>query len=162
MSPRGANARDRDQAGRARNARARDDLGRPLGRADGGEAPMDEPALPPAEALQRAQALLDTGRPFTAHEVLEAVWKDTSDSGRELWRGLAQIAVGITHALRGNDSGARSLLQRGADTLAPFAAATPHGIDVDGIRAWARRASDDLALAAQPPRLVVNKTTVRS
>jgi predicted metal-dependent hydrolase len=147
--------RDRDQAGRARNARARDDLGRPLARTIDGEAPVDEPALSPPEALRRAQELLDAGRPFTAHEVFEAVWKDTAGPSRELWRGLAQIAVGITHSLRGNDSGAHSLLLRGADALEPFAGTTPYKIDVDGVRAWALLASEDAALAALPPRLTV-------
>jgi hypothetical protein len=147
--------RDRDPTGRARNARTRDDLGRPQARSDGSQSAIDEPARPPGEALLAAQELLDGGRPFTAHEVLEAVWKDTSGPSRELWRGLAQIAVGITHALRGNESGARSLLQRGSLTLTEFEGTTPHGVDVDGVRAWAEAASDNLRLAAQPPRLVV-------
>jgi uncharacterized protein len=85
--------------------------------------------------------------------VFEAVWKDTSGPDRDLWRGLAQLAVGITHALRGNESGSRSLLQRSAATLAPFAGSTPAGIDVDGLRDWARRAGDDPSMAVRPPRL---------
>jgi uncharacterized protein len=147
--------RDRDPTGRARNARARDDLGRPLTRSAGGQGAIDEPALPPGDALLVAQELLDTGRPFAAHEVLEAVWKDSTGPPRELWRGLAQIAVGITHALRGNESGARALLQRGALSLANFEGTSPYGVDVDGVRAWAEVAHDDLRLAAKPPGLVV-------
>ena len=66
-------ARDRDPAGRARNARPRDALGRPLPRgAAGDERIPDDLLLAPAEALNLAQELLDTGRPFHAHEVLEA------------------------------------------------------------------------------------------
>jgi len=124
----------------------------------GGQGAIDESALPPGEALSAAQELLDTGRPFAAHEVLEAVWKDTAGPTRELWRGLAQIAVAITHALRGNESGARALLQRGALTLAGFERTSPYGVDVDGVRAWAELASEDLRLAARPPRLVVGAT----
>lgn len=146
--------RDRDPSGRARNARARDELGRPLDRTHEAAAVPDPPALPPADALLAGQELLDSGRPFAAHEVFEAVWKDTAGPDRELWRGLAQVAVGITHALRGNESGARSLLQRGADTLSGFAGTTPDGVDVDGVRGWAIAASADLTLAAQPPRLI--------
>jgi uncharacterized protein len=153
-SPAGGD-RDRDPSGRARSARARDELGRPLCRSEGTSATVDQPALPPADALVAAQHLLDTGQPFAAHEVLEAVWKASDGPSRELWRGLAQVAVGITHALRGNDSGARALLQRGADTLSGFAGTSPAGIDVDGIRAWALTASENLALAARPPALVV-------
>jgi hypothetical protein len=153
MSRPGDADRDRDAAGRARNARARDSLGRPLERGSGGEPPVDEAALPPEAALRRAQSLLDAGRPFEAHEVLEAVWKSTPGADRQLWRGLAQVAVGVTHALRGNDSGARTLLQRGADTLAPYSGTTPHAVDVDGVRAWAIAASNDPALAHRPPPL---------
>ncbi|HEX3823711.1 MAG TPA: DUF309 domain-containing protein [Mycobacteriales bacterium] len=158
MSDPGAERRDRDPAGRARNARARDDLGRPLDRIAGAEAPpVDEPPRPPDVALQLAQQLLDEGRPFAAHEVLEAVWKDTSGPDRELWRGLAQVAVGITHSLRGNESGAHALLLRSAASLEPFAGSTPHSIDVDGLRDWARRAGDDHSLGARPPRLTVDR-----
>jgi hypothetical protein len=154
MSTPTADGRDRDPAGRARNARARDELGRPLSRTEGRQATTDEPALPPAAALSRAQELLDTGRPFAAHEVFEAVWKDTAGPTRELWRGLAQIAVGITHALRGNDSGARALLDRGVATLADFASPSADWVDVAGIRAWAEAARDDLTLVSRPPQLV--------
>jgi uncharacterized protein len=147
-------SRDRDSAGRARNARARDRLGRPLDRrTDGDHEAPDDIVLPPAIALARAQALLDDGQPFAAHEVLEAVWKHASGPDRELWRGLAQVAVGITHALRGNESGARTLLHRGADSLAPSAATTPHGVDVDGVRSWAISAAENLTLVTTPPRL---------
>ncbi len=40
---------------------------------------------------------------------------------RELWRGLAQVAVGLTHARRGNAGGAVALLRRGAGHVAEFA-----------------------------------------
>jgi uncharacterized protein len=147
--------RDRDPAGRPRSARERDSLGRPRERSTAAGARPDPAALPAAEALTQGQHLLDTGRPFAAHEVFEAVWKAAPGSERELWRGLAQLAVGITHAGRGNDRGAQSLLERAADTLAGFAASTPYGIDVDGIRDWAQRAARRPALCARPPRLSV-------
>ncbi len=90
-------------------------------------------SLPPAEALALAQHLLDTGRPFHAHEVLEASWKQAPAAERELWRGLAQVAVGLTHAQRGNARGAVALLRRGAERVSGYAAAPPHGIDAAGI-----------------------------
>ena len=132
--------RERDAAGRPRNARPRDGLGRPLPRAagDGGTAPADDPpALPPAAALEAADALLAQGRPFHAHEVLEAVWKAAPPQERGLWRALAQLAVGLTHAARGNERGARALLARGRDGLAPWAGRRPYGVDVDRLRAQA-------------------------
>ncbi len=123
-------ARDRDSAGRARNARPRDALGRPLPRgAAGDERIPDDLLLPPAEALRLAQELLDTGRPFHAHEVLEASWKAAPAAERDLWQGLAQIAVGLTHARRGNARGAVTLLRRGGDRVSRYAGGAPHGID---------------------------------
>ena len=133
--------RDRDAAGRARNARPRDALGRPLPRNVSGEPPASDQALPPIAALAEAQRLLDAGRPFHAHEVLEAAWKAAPAAERDLWQGLAQLAVGLTHALRGNSRGAAALLRRGASLLDGYPAAGPHGIDVAGLRI----ASADLA-----------------
>ncbi len=127
-------SRDRDAAGRARNARARDALGRPLARDAADQPPLgDDQALPPDEALATAQHLLDAGRPFHAHEVLEAAWKAAPETERDLWQGLAQLAVGLTHALRGNARGAATLLRRGADRLSAYPAAGPHGVDVAGL-----------------------------
>ena len=130
----GGPARDRDPAGRPRNARPRDGLGRPLSRGQAGADRVPEDlSLPPAEALALAQDLLDSGRPFHAHEVLEASWKQAPEPERELWRGLAQVAVGLTHAQRGNARGAVALLRRGAERVGGYAAAPPHGIDAAGI-----------------------------
>jgi hypothetical protein len=110
--------RDRDPSGRARNARPRDELGRPLPRSAPGELDArripDDLAVTPAEAAELGGRLLAEGRPFHAHEVFEAAWKSTPAPDRELWRGLAQIAVGLTHARRGNARGAAALLRRGA------------------------------------------------
>ncbi|MGH4023907.1 MAG: DUF309 domain-containing protein [Pseudonocardiaceae bacterium] len=128
------NSRDRDSAGRARNSRPRDALGRPLPRGAAGVERVDEAVvLSPDEAVQRAQQLIDDGYPFHAHEVLEGVWKSTDGEQRELWQGLAQLAVGLTHIQRGNARGAAALLHRAADRIGPFAAAPPHGLDVDGL-----------------------------
>jgi uncharacterized protein len=131
--------RDRDPAGRARSARPRDALGRPLPYGASGEERAPEGVVrTPAEALTEAQALLDAGRPFHAHEVLEDAWKQAPEAERLLWRGLAQLAVGQTHLLRGNARGAATLLDRGAGNIEPYGAAPPHRIDVRGLVRWAR------------------------
>jgi uncharacterized protein len=112
--------RDRDPAGRPRNARPRDALGRPLDRAapEAGQAPIpDDLAITGPDAARLADQLLREGRPFHAHEVLEAAWKSAPPSERDLWQGLAQIAVGLTHARRGNARGAVALLRRGAQRV---------------------------------------------
>ncbi|MGD0375921.1 MAG: DUF309 domain-containing protein [Streptosporangiaceae bacterium] len=132
--------RDRDQAGRPRNARPRDALGRPLDHGAAGEPALpDEVILPPAEALALAQRLVDDGRPFQAHEVLEAAWRTAPSGERDLWRALAQIAVGLTHAQRGNARGAVTLLRRGGRGVSGFTGSPRHGIDPAAI---ARSATD--------------------
>jgi uncharacterized protein len=147
--------RDRDRAGRPRQARPRDALGRPLGYSDaGGVEAVPEQALPPGEALTLAQSLLDSGRAFSAHEVLEAVWKAAPVAERDLWQGLAQICVGITHHQRGNPTGSAALLRRGADRLRPYEANPPHDIDVAGVLRWCAEggpATGRLPQLRQPP-----------
>ena len=137
--------RERDESGRPRNARPRDGLGRPLPRgASGVEGVADDLVLPPHESLREAQRLLDEGHPFHAHEVLEASWKSSPEAERELWQGLAQLAVGLTHALRGNNVGAAAVLRRGADCISGHADGPPHGIDVAGLLDWARTLAGQL------------------
>ena len=86
--------RDRDTAGRARQQGPRDALGRPLPYGTTGVDPVSEDPLPPWEALDMARKLVRQGRPFAAHEVLEARWKAGSDRERDSWQGLAQVCVG--------------------------------------------------------------------
>ena len=130
--------RDRDEQGRARNARPRDGLGRPLPHGAVGEPRQPEGVRrTPDETLAEAQELLDRGRPFHAHEVFEDAWKSGEVSDTALWKALAQLAVGVTHRLRGNEEGGRRLLTRAAAGLAEHDGARPYGIDVDALRRWA-------------------------
>jgi predicted metal-dependent hydrolase len=112
--------------------------------------PDDDVVLSPAESLAVAQDLLDTGWPFRAHEILEATWKQTSGDERGVWKGLAQLAVGVTHAERGNPAGARRLIERGRDAIIDGSDAAPDGIDVDGLRAWADESLHALLDANSP------------
>jgi uncharacterized protein len=145
--------RDRDAAGRARSDRPRDELGRPLPRSATSDSATDHsatdhsatdhgPRLPDdltvtsAEAAELGGRLLSEGRPFHAHEVFEAAWKSAPGADRELWRGLAQIAVGLTHARRGNAPGAVALLRRGAGHVAPFQS-VPGEVDTGFVAAQA-------------------------
>lgn len=95
----------------------------------------------PDQTIRVAQQLLDEGMPFHAHEVFEDAWKSAPSHERDLWQGLAQLAVGLTHAARGNPQGADALLRRGADNIAAFAPADPHGLDVGGMLNWAQAAA---------------------
>ncbi|MCJ0874269.1 DUF309 domain-containing protein [Streptomyces sp. AP-93] len=142
------NARDRDGEGRARSARPRDGLGRPLPYgAQGVERQPEGVVRSPGETVAQAQLLLDAGMPFHAHEVFEDAWKSGPDAEALLWRALAQLAVGLTHAARGNAVGGARLLRRGADALAlagreaagaGAAPGRPYGMDLVGLVSWAR------------------------
>ena len=137
--------RDRDPAGRPRNTRPRDGLGRPLPRGSVGEPRVpDDLLLPPRESLALAQQMLDEGRPFHAHEVLEASWKAAPPEERDFWQGLAQLAVGLTHARRGNATGAVTLLRRGAARISPYAGTDPHGVPVAQVAAAVGTLADDI------------------
>ncbi|MFC9126434.1 DUF309 domain-containing protein [Streptomyces sp. NPDC057099] len=146
---RAGDARDRDSEGRARNARPRDGLGRPLPYGTDGVPRQPEGVVrTPEETVAEAQRLLDEGKPFHAHEVFEDAWKSGPDAERELWRGLAQLAVGLTHAARGNLTGGARLLRRGAGATETWASGSgqplPHGIDLAGIAGWARELAQDV------------------
>ena len=153
--------RDRDDQGRARNARPRDSLGRPLPYESAGVPRVpDDFVLPPLPALAEAQRLLDEDLPFHAHEVLEGSWKAAPESERELWQGLAQLAVGLTHVRRGNAPGAVTLLTRGRNRIDRYRERGAYGIDVAGLVAWADDAL--LRLTGQPPDLAIRTPRLRA
>jgi hypothetical protein len=138
--------RDRDDAGRARQARPRDELGRPLPYGAVGVEPVPDIALPALETLKTARQLVRDGRPFSAHEVLEARWKAAPPVERELWQGLAQVCVALTHAARGNHAGAERLLERASGLLETYAMTDGprYGVDLDATVTCAR---DEIAEA---------------
>ena len=111
--------------------------------------------LPPEQTLTESQRLLDEGLPFHAHEVLEAAWKLAPPDERDLWKGLAQLAVGLTHHARGNTVGASRLLRRGAGLLA-HAPTNRHRVPQQALSRWALEAADRWEAgddSPPPPRL---------
>ncbi|MDQ0772804.1 hypothetical protein QF026_001270 [Streptomyces aurantiacus] len=159
MSNASGDMRDRDTEGRARNARPRDGLGRPLPYGvDGVERQPEGVVRAPQDTVTEAQALLEAGKPFHAHEVFEDAWKSGPAEERALWRGLAQLAVGLTHAARGNVTGGARLLRRGAGAVEEWGADTgpaqpygpvhsdrsapPYGLALAEVAAWARELAD--------------------
>jgi hypothetical protein len=136
-----AEARDRDDEGRARQLRPRDALGRPLPYGAVGVAQVPDIARSPLDTLDLARRLVRQGRAFSAHEVLESQWKYSPVEERDLWQGLAQLCVAITHAGRGNAVGAERLLERAQVLLVRYAASGGPTYGVDLIRAYDRARS---------------------
>lgn len=114
------------------------------------EQPPEVDRTPP-QALALAQQLLDDGLPFYAHDVLEAAWKAAPDLERELWQGLAQVCVGLTHVQRGNHAGAARLLRRGAGRLR--AAGPAHRVEPGAVADWAEQAAAAVEAGAGPVAL---------
>lgn len=147
--------RDRDPAGRPHSRRPRDTTGRPLPHGAPGAQPPRPPGPAPGgdggdrgdraaraptatEVLQAAQHLLEIGQPFAAHEVFEDAWRSSpTGTERDFWRGLAQLAVALTHRQRGNERGTQTLLERASNTLAE--AGDHFGVHVSEAVAAARR-----------------------
>jgi uncharacterized protein len=132
--------RDRDPQGRARQARPRDELGRPLPYGSVGVEPVSEEPLPPSETINYAHQLMSHGRPFSAHEVYEARWKAGPEAENDLWQGLAQLCVGITHAERGNRIGALRLIGRARGRLERYTQTgqPTYGLQLAKIISWIR------------------------
>ena len=128
--------------------RPRDVAGRPVppGSPSAVE-PLPEQSLPPVETLELARSLLRSGRPFYAHYVLEARWKAAPEPERDLWQGLAQICVGLTHLQRGNVVGGARLLRRGTGRLAGYSGPA-YDLNLDRVAARALDHAD--AAEGQP------------
>ena len=110
--------------------------------ADGVERQPEGVVRTPEQTVDEAQALLEAGKPFHAHEVFEDAWKSGPEEERALWRGLAQLAVGLTHAARGNLTGGARLLRRGAGAVEEWGVEAgqerPYGMDLLELAGWAR------------------------
>jgi uncharacterized protein len=130
--------RDRDAEGRARQGRPRDRLGRPLPYGTEGVEPVSDDPLPPEKTIGYAHQLLTQGRPFSAHEIYEARWKAGPAAERDLWQGLAQLCVAITHAERGNRSGALRLIGRARGRLEQYVQTngSTYGLELANVIEW--------------------------
>lgn len=149
--------RDRDERGRPRNARPRDELGRPLKRGAQSALPEEPPAATPEEALERGIEHFNDGRFFQAHEAWEEAWHIAPEDERDFWQGITQVAVGLTHRLRGNARGAVTLLRRGVRRLERYGA-TYRGIPAGALASFAADAADRIerdgaGVPIEPPTL---------
>ncbi len=87
--------------------------------------------------------LFNQGDYFAAHEELEEAWKDDLSKGRDLYRGILQIAVAYYQTSRGNFNGALKMFQRARQWLDPL---PDHcrGVDIAQLRKDAYTVHDEI------------------
>ena len=72
------------------------------------------------ERFSTGISLFNRGEFFDAHEVLEDVWRPSTEPERKFLQGLIQVAVALHHHSKGNSAGATSLLRRAARNLEEY------------------------------------------
>jgi uncharacterized protein len=118
---------------------------------------VDEEALSsacqaPLSALaRRGLAEFNQGEYFEAHETLEHAWMEDESAGRELYRGILQVAVAYLQIERGNYNGAAKMFLRMRQWLDPLPGRC-RGIDVEQLRDDAGQAHQHL-LSLGPERV---------
>ena len=70
--------------------------------------------------LARGITLFNTGLFFECHEYLEDVWRATAGRDRTFYHGIIQTAAAFYHFEKNNLHGARTLLEKALQKLAPY------------------------------------------
>lgn len=87
--------------------------------------------------------LFNQGAYYQCHDALEAAWMADSGPGRDLYRGILQVAIAYYQIERGNYRGAVKMLLRVRQWLDPLPDVC-RGVDLAALRADAARAYDAL------------------
>lgn len=92
--------------------------------------------------LERGVLLFNAGLFFECHEYLEDVWRAADARDRPFYHGIIQIAAAFYHFEKGNQHGARTLLQKALQKLEPCRPVS-QGVNVDRLitqmQRWKRR-----------------------
>ena len=99
----------------------------------------------------RGLQLFNQGDYFAAHEELEEAWKEDLSFGRDLYRGVLQVAVAYFQIRRGNFKGAVKMFQRSRQWLDPLPDAC-RGVNVARLRKDAYAVHDQV-LALGPENI---------
>jgi len=108
------------------------------------------------DELQQGIELFNQGRFFDAHEVLEDVWRRSSQENKKFFQGLVQVAVAFHHHSTGNLVGMRSVLRRALTNLelAPLNfAAIDLGSLQRSLTAWLAAAESGTPFPQSLPRM---------
>lgn len=88
---------------------------------------------PLAELARSGIELFNQGAYYGCHDALEAAWMSDPGAGRDLYRGLLQVAIAYYQIERGNYRGAVKMLLRVRQWLDPLPAVC-RGVDVAALR----------------------------
>src|SRR5215470_14183874 len=100
-------------------------------------------------SFNRGIEMFNSRRFFDAHEVWEEIWLPSPEPRRTFLQGVIQIAAAYHHYLRGNRTGACSLLNAGLLRLKSFPPGY-HDIELENLRVAARRWCDVLSGGSDP------------
>ncbi len=103
--------------------------------------PLSQKAIQGLEEFNR-------GEFYEAHEYLEEAWIADASLGRNLYRGILQVAVAYYHILQGNYKGAAKLFLRMRQWLDPLPD-NCRGVDVARLRVEARQVHEELTALGQ-------------
>jgi hypothetical protein len=109
--------------------------------------------------LERARGLFNSGQYWSAHEVLETVWRSiirTDEGAAEalVWQGFIQAAAALLHRERHNQHGVTTV---GGAALAKLAGAQHPAVEFDMVRFRAQLARA-LAGEGDPPTIEYRTT----
>lgn len=105
---------------------------------------LEETCSQPLSALAvQGLALFNQGEYFEAHEVLEDAWNQDDTPGRELYRGILQIAVAYLQIERGNYAGAVKMFLRVRQWIDPLPDRC-RGVQIGRLREDAERVRERL------------------
>ena len=77
--------------------------------------------MPELDELRLGILHFNLGKWYEAHEAWEEKWMAMGGSGRDFYKALIQVAVGLHHWENHNPRGGRKLVQRGRNLLLSFA-----------------------------------------
>ncbi len=105
---------------------------------------IEQACIQPLSALAlRGLEEFNRGEYFEAHESLEEAWNAESSPGRELYRGILQVAVAYLQIERENFPGAMKIFLRSRQWLIPLPDVC-RGVDVAALRRDASRVEQRL------------------
>jgi uncharacterized protein len=107
--------------------------------------------MPQSDKFQRGLTHFNSAEFFLAHEVWEELWLTEAEPEKTFLQGLIQLAAAFHHYLRGNLTGAQSLLAAAAVKLQRFPPRN-RGIDAGKLRADAIRWARALGAGQDPGR----------